>query len=174
MHSTEISRWKHKHEFCGTFDAAEKKTRRVLALTAIMMVVEIVGGLQLHSMALFADGWHMATHVAAFFITVGAYSFARRHAKNRRYSFCTGKAGVLGAFTSAIVLGAIAVFMTVESVNRLVHPLPIHFNEAILVASIGLVVNVVSAWLLKDDDHGHDLAHQHGHAHGGHAPHPNF
>src|SRR5258706_13400853 len=115
MHSTEISRWKHKHEYCGAFDAAEKKTRRVLALTAIMMLVEIVGGLKLHSMALFADGWHMATHVAAFFITVGAYSFARRHAKNARYSFGTGKAGELGPFTSRVVLGAIAGFMKGES-----------------------------------------------------------
>src|SRR5260221_2044939 len=111
MHSTEISRWKHKHEYCGTFDAAEKKTRRVLMLTAVMMVVEIIGGLKLHSMALFADGWHMATHVAAFFITVAAYAFARRHAKNARYSFSTGKVAVLGAFTSAIILGGIAVFM---------------------------------------------------------------
>jgi cation diffusion facilitator family transporter len=169
MHTTDVSQWKHNHDFCGSFERAERKTRRVLALTAIMMVVEIVGGLKLHSMALFADGWHMATHVAAFFITVGAYSFARRHAKNARYSFGTGKAGVLGAFTSAIVLGAIALFMTVESVNRLLHPLPIHFNEAILVASIGLVVNVLSAWLLKDEDHGHGHGHDHGHEHSGHA-----
>ena len=161
MHTTAIEQWKHSHEFIGSSERAESKTRRVLGLTAVMMVVEIVGGLKLHSMALFADGWHMATHVAAFFITVAAYSFARRHAKNARYSFGTGKAGVLGAFTSAIVLGAIAVFMIVESVNRLLHPLPIHFNEAIIVAVLGLVVNVVSAWLLKDEEH-----HHHGHTHG--------
>jgi cation diffusion facilitator family transporter len=165
MHTTTIDQWKHNHDFCGSFERGEKKTRRVLGLTAVMMVVEIVGGLKLHSMALFADGWHMATHVAAFFITVAAYSFARRHAKNARYSFGTGKASVLGAFSSAIVLGAIALFMAVESVNRLLHPVAIHFNEAILVASVGLVVNVVSAWLLKDDEHGHHHSHGHGHAH---------
>src|SRR5712672_2570844 len=107
MHSTDLSVWQHQHDFCGESAAAEKNTRRVLALTAIMMVVEIIGGLKLHSMALFADGWHMATHVAAFFITVAAYSFARRHSKNARYSFGTGKVSALGAFSSAIVLGAI-------------------------------------------------------------------
>ena len=86
MHTTDLSAWKHEHDFCGKFDAAEKSTRRVLYLTAVMMVVEIIGGLKLHSMALFADGCHMGTHVAAFFITVAAYAFARRHAKNARYS----------------------------------------------------------------------------------------
>src|SRR5438270_1989797 len=155
MHTLDVSPWKHHHEFCGDFTAAEKRTRRVLILTAIMMVVEIIGGLKLHSMALLADGWHMGTHVAAFFISVGAYSFARRHARNARYSFGTGKVGVLGAFTSAIVLGGIALFVVVESVNRLRHPLPIHFNEAIVIACVGLAVNVISALLLKDHGHSH-------------------
>lgn len=172
MHTSNIARWKHEHDFCGRFDKAEKNTRRVLALTAVMMVVEIVGGIKLHSMALFADGWHMGTHVAAFVITVGAYAFARRHSKNVQYSFGTGKVAVLGAYTSAIVLGGIALFMAVESVNRLIHPLPIHFNEAILVACVGLAVNVTSALLLKDyheelghSHGGHDHAHGHGHSH---------
>jgi cation diffusion facilitator family transporter len=169
MHTTTIEQWKHSHDFCGSFERGEKKTRLVLGLTAVMMVVEIAGGLKLHSMALFADGWHMATHVAAFFITVAAYSFARRHAKNARYSFGTGKASVLGAFSSAIVLGAIALFMAVESVNRLLHPVAIHFNEAILVAVVALVVNVVSAWLLKDEEHGH-AGHAHGHHGHEHSP----
>src|SRR5882724_10241020 len=133
-----------------------------------MMVVEIIGGLKLQSMALFADGCHMGTHVAAFFITVAAYAFARRHSKNARYSFGTGKVAVLGAFTSAIVLGGIAVFMAGESVNRLLHPLPIHFNEAIVVACVGLVVNVVSALLLKDHDHAHAHGHEHHHGQGRH------
>src|SRR6266581_3193017 len=132
MHTADLSRWKHGHDFCGEYATAARNTRRVLALTAVMMVVEIIGGLKLHSMALFADGCHMGTHVAAFFITVGAYAFARHHSKNARYSFGTGKVAVLGAYTSAIVLGAIACFMVVESVNRLLHPLPIRFNEAIL------------------------------------------
>jgi cation diffusion facilitator family transporter len=167
MHSTDLSVWQHQHDYCGEFAAAEKNTRRVLALTAIMMVVEIIGGLKLHSMALFADGWHMGTHVAAFLITVGAYSFARRHAANARFSFGTGKASVLGAFTSAIVLGGIALFMAGESVNRLFHPLPIQFNQAIFVACVGLTVNVISALLLKDHHH-----HDHGHGHGqGHSHH---
>ena len=167
MHSTDLSVWQHQHDFCGEFAAAEKNTRRVLALTAIMMVVEIIGGLKLHSMALFADGWHMGTHVAAFLITVGAYSFARRHAANARFSFGTGKASVLGAFTSAIVLGGIALFMAGESVNRLFHPLPIKFNQAIFVACVGLTVNVISALLLKDHHH-HDHDHAHGQSHSHH------
>jgi cation diffusion facilitator family transporter len=118
-----------------------------------MMVVEIIGGLKLHSMALFADGCHMGTHVAAFFITVAAYAFARRHSRNTRYSFGTGKVSVLGGYTSAIVLGGIALFMAGESINRLLNPLPIHFNEAIVVACVGLAVNIVSALLLKDHHH---------------------
>jgi len=168
MHMTDIARWKHEHDFCGDFSAAEKSTRRVLILTAVMMAVEIVGGLKMHSMALFADGCHMGTHVAAFFITVAAYAFARRHSKNARYSFGTGKVAVLGAFTSAIVLAGIALFMLVESINRLINPLPIHYNEAIAVACLGLIVNVVSAWMLKDQPHGHhhdDHSHSHSHPH---------
>ncbi|MDB6019709.1 MAG: Cation diffusion facilitator family transporter [Pedosphaera sp.] len=171
MHSHNISRWQHSHDFCGEFLTAEKNTRRVLLLTAAMMVVEIIGGLKLHSMALFADGWHMATHVTAFLITVLAYALARRHAKNDAYSFGTGKIAVLGAFTSAIILGGIALFMAGESVLRLLHPLPIHFNEAIGVACVGLAVNVASALMLKDhphpghDHHGHDHGHSHGHSH---------
>ncbi len=163
MHSTNLSPWQHGHDFCGEFSSAEKNTRRVLLLTATMMVVEIIGGLKLHSMALFADGCHMATHVAAFVITVGAYMLARRHARDRAFSFGTGKIAVLGAFTSAIVLGGIALFMAGESVLRLIHPLPIQFNEAIAVACVGLAVNVTSALLLKD---------HHGHSdHNGHLPH---
>src|SRR5882757_8554050 len=167
MHTENISQWKHGHDFGGEFGTAEKNTRRVLLLTAAMMVVEIIGGLKLHSMALFADGWHMATHVGAFLITVVAYALARRHAKNDAYSFGTGKIAVLGAFTSAIVLGGIALFMAGESVIRLFNPLPIHFNDAIAVACVGLAVNVASALMLKDHhhhDHGH--GHDHDHSHG--------
>jgi len=140
--------WRHHHDFCGGFAPAERGTRRVLALTGVMMAVEIAGGLKLHSMALFADGCHMGTHVAAFLITVTAYAFARRHAADARYSFGTGKVAVLGAFASAIVLGAIALFMAGESVQRLLHPIAIHFNEAIAVAVAGLAVNVLSALML--------------------------
>ena len=170
MHTTNLTRWKHDHQFCGEFATAEKKTRRVLVLTAIMMIVEIAGGLKLHSMALFADGWHMATHVTAFVITVSAYAFARRHAEDAAFSFGTGKISVLGAFTSAIVLGAIAVFMAGESILRLFNPVAIHFNEAIGVACLGLAVNVISALMLKDHHHHGDHTHSHNnhHNHGGH------
>lgn len=161
MHTSNLSGWQHTHDYCGEFAAAEKNTRRVLALTAMMMVVEIIGGLVLHSMALFADGLHMGTHVAAFLIAVAAYAFARRHASNFRYSFGTGKVAVLGAYTSAIILGGIALIMAGESVQRLFHPLPIQFNDAIIVACVGLAVNVVSALLLKDHHH-HE--HERGHA----------
>jgi cation diffusion facilitator family transporter len=164
MHTTELAQWQHSHDFCAETDTGERGTRRVLLLTLFMMLAELVGGWKLHSMALFADGCHMGTHVAAFLITIIAYWFARRHARDARYSFGTGKVGVLGAFTSAIVLAAVAVFMAGESVNRLFHPLPIHFNEALVVASIGLAVNVVSAWLLKDS-HTHADHPGHGHHH---------
>ncbi len=169
MHTTNISSWQHRHDFPLACTGAEKNTRHVLALTATMMAVEIIGGLKLHSMALFADGWHMATHVAAFVITVGAYALARRHAGDAAYSFGTGKMAVLGAFTSAIVLGGIAFFMAGESVLRFFQPLPIHFNEAIAVACVGLAVNVTSALLLRDPHHhsatDHPAHHGDGHGH---------
>jgi Co/Zn/Cd efflux system component len=145
MHRTDPSRWKHGHDFTADFSTAERNTRRVLMLTAVMMMAEIIFGLKFHSMALFADGLHMGTHVAAFLITVLAYFFARRHASDASFSFGTGKFGVLGAFTSAIVLGGIGLVMAGESVGRLIHPVPIQFNQAIVIACLGLAVNVVSA-----------------------------
>jgi cation diffusion facilitator family transporter len=149
----------HSHNFVGDFGAAEKNTRRVILLTSFMMCFEIVAGLKLHSMALFADGCHMSTHTAAFLITAWAYAMTRKHAENRLYSFGTGKIGVLAAYTSAIILAGIAIFMLVESVQRLFQPLAIHYNEAIAIAAAGLVVNLTSAFLFKDS-HGH--AHTHG------------
>jgi cation diffusion facilitator family transporter len=167
MHTTDISRWKHNHDFNDDFSAAEKNTRRVLVLTAAMMVAEIIFGLKFHSMALFADGLHMGTHVTAFLITVLAYFFARRHASDARFSFGTGKFGVLGAFSSAIVLGGVGLVMAGESIGRLIHPLPIQFNQAIVVACLGLAVNVTSAWFLKDQHH-HHHHHNHNEEHGHH------
>src|SRR5579872_684539 len=167
MHLTKPSVWKHSHDFTEDFSTAEKNTRRVLMLTAAMMIGEIVFGLKFHSMALFADGLHMGTHVAAFLIIVLAYFFARRHAADASFSFGTGKFGVLGAFTSAIVLGGIGLVMAGESIGRLIHPLPIQFNQAIVVACLGLAVNVVSALILKDQHHGHHHGHEH-HPHDGH------
>lgn len=168
MHS-DISKWQHHHQFIDEFELAEKSTRRVLMLTLVMMVVELVGGLKLHSMALFADGCHMGTHVAAFLIAAGAYFFTRRHAKDPQFSFGTGKVAVLGAFTSAIVLGIIGIFMVIESIDRLMNPVEIHFTEAIVVACVGLVVNVVSALMLSGaHSHGHGHSHDHDHSHGHH------
>jgi cation diffusion facilitator family transporter len=163
MHTLNQSRWQHSHNFVGDLGTAERNTRRVILLTAAMMAVEIAAGLHLHSMALFADGCHMSTHVAAFLITAWAYAVTRKNAGNRLYSFGAGKIGVLGAYTSAIILAGIALFMLVESVKRLFQPLVIHYNEAIGIAAVGLIVNLVSAFLLKDSHH-----HSHGHDHGSH------
>jgi cation diffusion facilitator family transporter len=129
------------------------------------MVVEIAAGFAYHSMALLADGIHMATHVGALGLAAGAYWLARRHAGNARFSFGSGKFGDLAAFTSAIILGLTAVAVVVESVSRLINPAAIAYGDALLIAAIGLVVNLVSAFILKDD-HAHDhQGHDHGHAH---------
>ena len=129
MHTHDISPWKHEHEFSADTSAAEKRTHKVIALTVIMMVAEIVAGTIFHSMALLADGWHMSTHVAAFVLTALAYYFGRRHAKNAQFTFGTGKIGVLGGFTSAIVLSAIALFMAAESIHRLFAPVAFIFEK---------------------------------------------
>jgi cation diffusion facilitator family transporter len=167
MQPDDLTRWTHGHDFAGEFEAAEKNTRRVLWLTAAMMVIEIAGGLKLRSMALFADGCHMGTHVAAFAISAGAYWLSRRHAKDERYSFGTGKMGVLGGYTSAVVLGLIALYMLGESILRLFHPQSIAFREAIPIACLGLTVNVVSALLLGGGHH-HHHGHDGNHGHHGH------
>ena len=168
MRASDISIWKHEHDFSGDTSSAEKRTRKVIALTTIWMVVEIVTGYLFHSMALVADGWHMSTHVAAFILAALAYSFARRHAKDARFSFGTGKIGVLGGFTSAIVLSAVAFLMAAESIHRLFVPESIHFREAICVAAGGLAVNLICAFVLKDEPHHH---HHHEHAAGDHHRH---
>src|SRR5215469_16940132 len=165
MHRTDHSRFRKRHDFVPDFSYAERRTRIVIGITAAMMVVEITVGLLSHSMALLADGWHMSTHVIAFVITAVAYYFARRHATNVRFSFGTGKIGVLGGLTSAVVLAIVAFLMAGESVRRLFVPLAIHFNEAIGIASVGLLVNLSCAVLLGNRDregteggtHQHDL-----------------
>lgn len=158
MHSHSIASWKHDHAFLGQHHGEhERRTWSVVALTAVMMVVEIVGGSMFGSLALVADGWHMGTHVAALAIAGLAYLFARRHADDARFSLGTGKFGELAAFASAIILGMIALGIGYESVLRLVHPVTIHFREAIPIAALGLCVNLASAWLLREThDHGHD------------------
>jgi cation diffusion facilitator family transporter len=163
MHRTDHSRFRKTHDFVPDFSHAERRTRIVIGVTAVMMIVEIVAGLMSHSMALLADGWHMSTHVLAFVITAVAYHFARTQAGNANFSFGTGKIGVLGGFTSAVVLSIVAFLMAGESVHRLFVPLEIHFNEAIGIACVGLLVNLGCALLLADrpHDHGHGSAHSH-------------
>jgi cation diffusion facilitator family transporter len=152
MHRTDHSHFRKAHDFVPDFSHAERRTRIVIGITAAMMVVEIAVGLMSHSMALLADGWHMSTHVIAFLITAVAYYLARRHAANARFSFGTGKIGVLGGFASAVTLAIVALLMAGESVHRLFTPLTIHFNEAIAIACLGLLVNLGCAVLLGDHD----------------------
>jgi cation diffusion facilitator family transporter len=167
MHEHSLEPWSHDHIFLGRQHLRnERRTWVVVAITAIMMVGEIVAGSYFGSMALLADGWHMATHAAALGIAAVAYLFARRQARNSRFAFGTGKFGDLAAFSSAIILAIIALQVAYESAVRLVHPVPIAYGEAILIAALGLGVNLVSAWLLRDT---HDHDHQgHGHSHGHH------
>lgn len=161
----------HAHVFLGqNHERNEKRVWMVIALTTVMMVAEIVAGSWFGSMALTADGWHMSTHAGAMLISALAYLYARREARNPRFTFGTGKFGDLAGFASAVVLAVVALLIAVESAMRLFNPVEIDFNQAILVAVIGLAVNLVSAVLLKDDhQHGHD--HGHGHGHGSHAHH---
>jgi cation diffusion facilitator family transporter len=163
MHTHSLDQWTHEHVFLGEkHEQNERRTWFVVALTAVMMTGEIVAGSLFGSMALLADGWHMATHAAALGIAGAAYLFARRQARNSRFAFGTGKFGDLAAFSSAIILGMIAAQIAYESVLRLIHPVPISYVEAIAVASLGLCVNLASAWLLRDS---HDHHHGHGHTH---------
>ena len=168
MHSHSIDQWTHDHNFLGSgHDRHERRTWFVVALTATMMVGEIVVGWLSGSMALLADGWHMATHAAALGIAALSYLFARRQASNSHFTFGTGKFGDLAAFSSAIILTMIAIQIAYEGAVRLLHPVPIAYGEAIAVAALGLVINILSAWLLRDEhDHGYGHDHDHIHAHG--------
>jgi cation diffusion facilitator family transporter len=162
MHIDTLEQWQHSHDFLVNRDRAEKSTKMVMWLTAVTMIVEVVAGNIFGSMALLADGWHMATHVAAFGIAVFTYQYARSNANNSKYTFGTGKVSILGGFTSAILLGSIAFVMAFESITRFFQPHTIQFNEAISVAAIGLLVNLASTMLLQDDREHH---HEHGHHH---------
>lgn len=163
----------HDHVFLGTaHDENARRTLWVVALTAIMMVGEIVAGWLTGSMALLADGFHMATHAGALAAAALAYRYARRHSSNRRFSFGTGKVGDLAGFGSALVLGIMALGIAGESVARLVEPVAVAFTEATWIAVLGLAVNVASAFLLGGD-HGHDRSHDHDRHHHGHHGHDN-
>ncbi len=170
MHRHSMDQWKVNHDFVVDHSLGERRSKIVLGLTAVTMVVEIVAGTIYGSMALLADGWHMMTHVAAFAITLFAYSFARRHKDDPDYSFSTGKVGVLGGFASAVALGTVALMMVMESVERLFSPAEIQFNQAISVAVVGLLVNAASVFLLHEhhDHHGHDHDHDDHHHHHDH------
>ena len=160
------SHFRHSHDFALDSSSAERRTRIVIAITAAMMVLEIGAGIAFNSMALLADGWHMATHVIAFLITAIAYYLSRRHAANPLHSFGTAKVGVLGGFASAVVLCVIALLMAGESVHRFFQPLPIHFNEAIGIAVLGLIVNLTCALVLThEQDHTHSHQPQDRHHH---------
>jgi cation diffusion facilitator family transporter len=158
----------HSHVFLGQgHEQNERRTWAVIALCSVMMVAEIVGGLLFGSIALVADGLHMSTHASALLLAALAYRYARRHADDPRFSFGTGKLGDLAGFSSAVVLAMIAILIGYEAVSRLIAPVPISFNEAIPIAVLGLIVNVVSALLLGGGghEHGHDHDHSHDHEH---------
>jgi cation diffusion facilitator family transporter len=165
MHTHTLENWTHDHVFLGEkHEQNERRTWFVVALTVVMMVAEITAGSFFGSMALLADGWHMGTHAAALGIAGAAYMLARRKSGSTRFAFGTGKFGDLAAFASAIILGMIAVQIAYESVLRLISPVSIDYREAIAVACLGLAVNLVSAFLLRDS-HDHHHGHSHGHAH---------
>jgi cation diffusion facilitator family transporter len=161
MHIYNLEKWKVRHDFEISYHFGERRTRIVLLLTAVTMVIEIIAGMRFGSMALLADGWHMATHVAAFGITLFAYQYARKNKDNPDFTFSTGKVSVLGAFASAIALSVVAFMMAMESIERLFSPHTIMFNEAILVALFGGIINGISVFTL----------HYHGHHEDEHADH---
>jgi cation diffusion facilitator family transporter len=167
MHSHTLDDWRHEHVFLGAaHDRNERRTWLVVGLTTAMMVVEIAGGAIFGSMALLADGWHMSTHAGALAIAAFAYRFARRHARDPRFAFGTGKMGDLAGFASAVVLALVALAIGYESAVRLFQPVPIHYAEATAIAVLGLAVNLASAWLLgAGHDHDHDHPDHHDHAH---------
>jgi cation diffusion facilitator family transporter len=154
----------HDHVFLGPdHDKAERRTWAVIALCSIMMVAEIVGGALFGSLALIADGLHMSTHAGALLLAALAYTYARKYADDRNFTFGTGKFGDLAGYSSAIVLAMIALLIGYEAVSRFLNPVAISFNEAIPIAILGLAVNVASAWLLSGGHHGHSHGHSHGH-----------
>lgn len=164
MHKQDFNQWKHTHTFGQDLvRPAEKKTLVVTVLTGITMAVEIVAGLAFGSMALLADGLHMGSHMTALGINLAVYRYARRHANDPRFSFGTGKANALGGFTGAILLATFSAVMAWESVQRLVQPVEIAFNQAILVAVLGLVVNGASVFILNAESSGHHDDHDHDH-----------
>lgn len=177
MHTHDLSAFTHDHRFGPDNSLAERRTRVVLYVTVVMMVVEIIAGWWFNSMALLADGWHMSSHAIAIGLSSWAYALARRHVGDARYAFGTWKIEVLGGYSSAVLLLGVAAIMVFHSLERLLNAQPIHYREALPVACLGLLVNLVCAVILAragghHDHHGHDHhGHDHGHhhAHHGHA-----
>ncbi len=170
MHTHDLAEWRHDHQFDTGNIAGERSTLLVMWITAGMMVIEIAAGWFYNSMALLADGFHMSSHAVAIGLSAFAYAAARRHAGDPRYAFGTWKIEVLGGFASAIFLLGVVALMVYGSIERLLKPEPIHYQEAMLIAVIGLVVNLVSARILgaaHDHGHHHQHAHAQGHDHGG-------
>ena len=169
VHTDNISDWTHEHIFDEGSPAAERGTRAVMWITAAMMVVEIIAGWWFNSMALLADGWHMSSHAVAIGLSAFAYAAARRYARDSRFAFGTWKIEVLAGFASAIFLLGVAAMMVFGSTERIFAPQPIHYQEAMIVAAMGLVVNIVCAFILGGAHEPHDHGdHAHGHDHGHH------
>ena len=175
MHTHDLTPWKHSHRFDEGNAAGQSGTLIVTWITVVMMVVEIAAGLRYNSMALLADGFHMSSHAVAIGLSAFAYAAARKHAGDVRFAFGTWKIEILGGFASAIFLLVVVALMAYASVERLFSPAPIHYEEAIIIAAVGLVVNVVSALILGQAHHGEETGHSHGqdhhhdhHSHDGH------
>jgi cation diffusion facilitator family transporter len=175
MHTHDLSAWTHGHVFDSGNHAAERGTRAVMWITLAMMVLEIVAGYGFNSMALLADGWHMSSHALAIGLSAFAYAAARRYASDPRFAFGTWKIEILSGYTSAILLLSVAALMLFGSVERIVTPQPIHYQEALIVAVVGLVVNIVCAAILGHAQghhgHGHEHSHDHDADHGHHRHH---
>src|SRR5512145_1569301 len=165
MHDKNLELWQHHHVFNVEKKAIEKRTLAVVIITFVMMAAEIFFGWLTNSMALFADGWHMGTHAFALGISLAAYILARKYARDHTFAFGAWKIEILGAYTSAIVLGLVGLFMIYSSVERLLHPLAIHYNQALLVAVLGLAVNVICALILNAGEQSHQHFHNHDHPH---------
>lgn len=171
MHTNDLSAWSHAHQFDQGNIAGERGTRAVMWITAAMMVVEIAAGWGYNSMALLADGFHMSSHAVAIGLSAFAYAAARRYAGDRRFAFGTWKIEVLAGFASAIFLLVVVALMVAGSIERLLSPAPIHYQEAIIIAALGLLVNIVSALILgtahhhDQGGHPHDAHHSHEHHH---------
>ena len=161
MHTHDLSRWQHEHVFDSGNQLAERGAKAVMWITLVMMVAEIAGGWWYNSMALLADGWHMSSHALALGLSAFAYVAARHYARDPRFAFGTWKIEILAGYTSAILLVCIAIIMVVSSVERLLSPQPIHYQEAMLVAGVGLAVNLLCAYILGGAHHHADHNHHH-------------